>query len=43
MRFSLAPDARKLCVRFWNTEVMNDIEGILRAIDQKLKEEGKIY
>jgi very-short-patch-repair endonuclease len=25
-------------IRFWNVEVMNDIEGVMRAIDMALEE-----
>jgi len=29
-------------IRFWNGEVMNDIEGVLRAIDMALEEDSEI-
>jgi very-short-patch-repair endonuclease len=29
-------------IRFWNGEVMNDIEGVLRAIDMALDEDSEI-
>ncbi|MBI4733026.1 MAG: endonuclease domain-containing protein [Chloroflexi bacterium] len=29
-------------IRFWNSEVMNDIEGVLRAIDIAMEEDSKI-
>ena len=29
-------------LRFWNSQVINDIEGVLRAIAQALKDKGDI-
>jgi very-short-patch-repair endonuclease len=29
-------------IRFWNGEVMNNIEGVLRAVDMALEEDGDI-
>jgi very-short-patch-repair endonuclease len=29
-------------IRFWNSDVMTDIEGVLRAIDMALEEDSEI-